>query len=265
MAYDKGKWREGARIMISLDRLEVSIGKNEIIRGVSLNVNKGDFVGLIGPNGSGKSTILKTIYKLIDKKDGAIYINGKEINKVSIKSMARELAVVSQFNQYNFSFKVKDIVIMGRNPYKKTFELDNKEDYDIVRSSLEKVNMLEYKDRDFLNLSGGEKQRVLLARALAQKTEILLLDEPTNHLDIKYQIEIMNIVKDLNITVLAALHDMNLVSAYCNKVYMLDKGKIVCGGKTRDVLTPKNIKDVFGVECEIGENSKGNMTINFLF
>ncbi|EOU1991386.1 ABC transporter ATP-binding protein [Clostridium perfringens] len=251
--------------MIRLEELEVSINKSEIIKGVSFHVNKGDFVGLIGPNGSGKSTILKTIYKLIDKKCGAIYINGKEIDSISIKSMARELAVVSQFNQYNFSFKVKDIVLMGRNPYKRTFQLDNKEDYDIVREALEKVNMLEYKDRDFLNLSGGEKQRVLLARALAQKTEILLLDEPTNHLDIKYQIEIMNIVKALNITVLAALHDMNLVSAYCNKVYMIDKGKVVYGGETKEVLTPKNIKDVFGVECEIGENSKGHITINFLF
>ena len=187
--------------MIRLEELEVSINKSEIIKGVSFHVNKGDFVGLIGPNGSGKSTILKTIYKLIDKKCGAIYINGKEIDSISIKSMARELAVVSQFNQYN----------------------------------------------------------------LAQKTEILLLDEPTNHLDIKYQIEIMNIVKELNITVLAALHDMNLVSAYCNKVYMIDKGKVVYGGETKEVLTPKNIKDVFGVECEIGENSKGHITINFLF
>ncbi|PWX51773.1 ABC transporter [Clostridium perfringens] len=192
--------------MIRLENLEVSINKSEIIKGVSFHVNKGDFVGLIGPNGSGKSTILKTIYKLIDKKCGAIYINGKEIDSISIKSMARELALVSQFNQYNFSFKVKDIVLMGRNP-----------------------------------------------------------DEPTNHLDIKYQIEIMNIVKELNITVLAALHDMNLVSAYCNKVYMIDKGKVVYGGETKEVLTPKNIKDVFGVECEIGENSKGHITINFLF
>lgn len=265
MVNDKGKWRKGAGIMIKLEDLKVELGKSKIIKGISFNVNKGDFVGIIGPNGSGKSTLLKTIYKLLDKKSGEIYINGKEINNISIKSMARELAVVSQFNQYNFSFKVKDIVLMGRNPYKKTFQLDNKEDYKIVKDSLEKVNMLEYKDRDFLSLSGGEKQRVLLARALAQKTEILLLDEPTNHLDIKYQIEIMNIVKELNITVLAALHDMNLVSAYCNKVYMMNKGKIICGGETREVLTPKNIKDVFGVECEIGENSKGNITINFLF
>lgn len=251
--------------MIKLEDLKVELGKNKIINGISFNVDKGDFIGIIGPNGSGKSTLLKTIYKLLDKKSGEIYINGNEINNISIKSMARELAVVSQFNQYNFSFKVKDIVLMGRNPYKKTFQLDNKEDYKIVKDSLEKVNMLEYKDRDFLSLSGGEKQRVLLARALAQKTDILLLDEPTNHLDIKYQIEIMNIVKELNITVLAALHDMNLVSSYCNKVYMMNKGKIVYGGKTRKVLTPKNIKDVFGVKCEIGENSKGNMTINFLF
>ena len=250
--------------MIRLEELEVSINKSEIIKGVSFHVNKGDFVGLIGPNGSGKSTILKTIYKLIDKKCGAIYINGKEIDSISIKSMARELAVVSQFNQYNFSFKVKDIVLMGRNPYKRTFQLDNKEDYDIVREALEKVNMLEYKDRDFLNLSGGEKQRVLLARALAQKTEILLLDEPTNHLDIKYQIEILSLVKDLGICVVAALHDLSLAAQFCNEIYIIKHGELIAKGKPKDIITANMVKEVYEIDCDIVYNENtGAMMISY--
>ena len=250
--------------MIRLENLEVSINKSEIIKGVSFHVNNGDFVGLIGPNGSGKSTILKTIYKLIDKKCGAIYINGKEIDSISIKSMARELAVVSQFNQYNFSFKVKDIVLMGRNPYKRTFQLDNKEDYDIVREALEKVNMLEYKDRDFLNLSGGEKQRVLLARALAQKTEILLLDEPTNHLDIKYQIEILSLVKDLGICVVAALHDLSLAAQFCNEIYIIKHGELIAKGKPKDIITANMVKEVYEIDCDIVYNENtGAMMISY--
>lgn len=251
--------------MIKVEELSVSLSKNKIIEDISFDIKKGDFVGVIGPNGSGKSTLLKTIYKVLKQESGKIYIKGKDSEKISIKSMARDLAVVSQFNDYNFNFKVKDIVIMGRNPYKKSFQLDNKEDFIIVKEALEKVNMYSYKDRDFLSLSGGEKQRVILARALAQKTDILILDEPTNHLDIKYQIEIMKIVKGLNITVLAALHDMNLVASYCNKVYMMKDKKIAFYGKTSEVLIPKNIKSVFEVDCEVGKTSKGKITINFLF
>ena len=140
---------------------------------------------------------------------------------------------------------------MGRTPHKKMLEQDNENDYRIVREMLEKVDMLNYAKRNFSTLSGGEKQRVLLARALAQQVELIILDEPTNHLDIKYQIEILNLVKSLGITVVAALHDLNLAAAYCDRLYVMNKGNIVSSGTPKEVLTTKLIKEVYEVDCTV--------------
>lgn len=236
---------------LEIKNLEVSRSGNMIIKEASLSLKNGEFIGIIGPNGSGKSTILKTIYKTLKFNKGNIHINGKDINKISIKSLSKEQAVVSQFNEYNFDFKVEDIVIMGRNPHKGLFEFDNKEDYEIVEKSLKKVDMLEYRNRSFSTLSGGEKQRVILARALAQETDLLILDEPTNHLDINYQIQILDLVKDLNISVIVALHDLNLASIYCDKLYVINKGVIVKSGKPEEIITTQLIREVFRVNSYI--------------
>lgn len=236
----------------------VEISSKKIVQDVSLNLKKSEFVGIVGPNGSGKSTILKSIYRAIKPKKGSIFINNVDISKLSIKSTAKELAVVSQFNENNFDFKVEDMVMMGRAPHKSTFEFDTSKDYEIVYECLKKVSMKSYGDRNFSTLSGGEKQRVVLARALAQDVDFLILDEPTNHLDIKYQIQILDLVKSLNISVISALHDLNLAAAYCDKIYMVNSGEIVSSGISKDVLTEDNIKDVFEVDCEVSIHPKTN-------
>lgn len=240
---------------LNTENLNVELDNKAIVNDVSINIEKGEFVGIIGPNGSGKSTLLKTIYRIYKPKSGVIYLNGKDLSNISTKNVAKELGVLGQFNNISFDIKVKDIVLMGRTPHKNFLEGDSAKDYKIVKDSLEKVNMLEYYERSFSNLSGGEKQRVLLARALAQKVDLLILDEPTNHLDIKYQLQILNVVKSLGITVVVALHDLNLATAYCNKLYVMHNGKVVSCGKPDEILTESLIKQVYEVDAVIHKES----------
>ncbi|BDR66562.1 ABC transporter [Clostridium tetani] len=236
---------------LSVENINVELGNKKIVHNACITVNKGEFVGLIGPNGSGKSTLLKTIYRICKPKSGAIYLDGKNLLTMPIKDMARELGVVSQFNHIAFDIKVEDMVLMGRSPHKKMLEQDNEQDYKIAREMLEKVDMLNYAKRSFSTLSGGEKQRVLLARTLAQQVELLILDEPTNHLDIKYQIQILNLVKSLKTTAVVALHDLNLAAAYCDKLYVMHNGNVVANGEPKDILTSQLIKEVYEVDCKI--------------
>lgn len=231
--------------------IKMEIGNNEILKGVSIDSKNREFIGIIGPNGSGKSTLLKCIYRILKPNNGCIMLGEEDISKMSVKESAKKLAVVAQHNYYNFDFSVGEVVLMGRSPHKKSLEPDNSEDYDIVNESLEKVGMLGFKNRSFSTLSGGEQQRVILARALAQQTPCLILDEPTNHLDIKYQLQLMRIVKSLNIEVIAAIHDLNIAAMYCDKIYVLKDGKIVKCGKTNEVLTKKLIKDVYEVDADV--------------
>ena len=249
---------------VVLDHVSFSYdGKREVLKDINLTIKNGEAVALIGVNGSGKSTLLKCIYRILKPSEGVIKLDGIDMKNISIKESSKKLSVLSQHNNYNFDFTVKEIVLMGRAPYKKFMERDNKEDYDIVNDALEKVDMLEFKDRSFQSLSGGEQQRVILARALAQKPKCLILDEPTNHLDIKYQLQLMRIVKSLNIEVIAAIHDLNIAAMYCDKIYVLKDGRIVKCGKTNEVLTKKLIKDVYEVDADVIVN-QGMVHISYI-
>lgn len=241
--------------------IKMEIGNNEILKGVSIDSKNREFIGIIGPNGSGKSTLLKCIYRTLKPTDGCVMLGRQDISKMSVKESAKKLAVVAQHNYYNFDFSVGEVVLMGRSPHKKTLEPDNSKDYEIVNESLEKVGMLGFKDRSFSTLSGGEQQRVILARALAQQTPCLILDEPTNHLDIKYQLSLLNIVKSLNLTIISAIHDLNIAAMYCDRLFVMKKGQIVGTGTPQEVLTKEFIKEIYDIDVEIVYDSKGDMHI----
>ena len=239
---------------LKIKELNVSLSKKEIVKGINLAVANNKFIGLIGPNGSGKSTLLKAIYGVIKPSFGDVFISDKNIKNFNKKSLAKTLGVVSQFNNINFDFKVIDIVLMGRAPYKGLLEQDTKNDYDMALKALSQVGMIDFAQKSFSSLSGGEKQRVILARAITQNPKILILDEPTNHLDIKYQLEIMSIVKNLNICVLAALHDLTLASQFCDELYVLKDGIIACKGTPNEIITKEMIKKVYDVESNVYVN-----------
>jgi len=250
---------------LTVNRIGVSIAGTDIVRDVSLRVHDKQFVGLIGPNGCGKSTLLKSIYKVVKPTRGEARLSDVDLVKSSPKTVAKLMGVVGQFNELSFDFTVREMVLMGRTPHKKLLDPDNRDDHRIVDEALRKVDLEPYADRSYLSLSGGEKQRVVLARALAQKPEFLVLDEPTNHLDVKYQLQILNIVRTLNVGVLAALHDLALAAEYCDYLYMVKKGEVVAAGAPKEVLTKQRIAEVFEVDCEIYENPvTGGLGIAYL-
>lgn len=246
---------------ITAENIKFNVKNNQILKGVSIDCKNKEFIGIIGPNGSGKSTLLKCIYRTLKPTNGCIMLGDKSITSMSIKESAKKLAVVAQHNHYNFDFSVSEVVMMGRSPHKKSLESDTSEDHKIVKESLEKVGMYNLKDRSFSTLSGGEQQRVILARALAQKTECLILDEPTNHLDIKYQLSLLNIVKDSNLTIISAIHDLNIAAMYCDRLFVMKNGEIVGTGKPKELLTKEFIKEIYDIDVEIIEDSNGNMHI----
>lgn len=241
----------------------LSYGAARILKGISLETHTGEFVGIIGPNGSGKSTLLKCIYRVLKPDDGCIWLGDQELHEMKIRNSARKVAVVAQHNYYNFEFSVREVVMMGRAPHKKMLEKDGAKDFEIVDQALKTVGMYEFADRNFSTLSGGEQQRVILARALAQQTPCLILDEPTNHLDITHQLQLMELVRGLNVTVLSAIHDLNIAAMYCDRLYILKDGEIVGSGTPEELLTPETIRRVYQVESEIVRDRNGKMHILF--
>lgn len=230
--------------------MEIRIGKKEIVKNISVLVRKQQFVGVIGPNGCGKSTLLKSIYKSLVPHKGSVFLDDLDVLKTSEKRISQRLGVVGQFNEMNFDLTVQQMVMLGRTPHKKLLESDKQEDFAIVEEALTRTNLLDYKDRSFLSLSGGEKQRVILARTIAQQPKFMILDEPTNHLDIRYQIEILSCVKELNIGVLAALHDLEMAAHYCDYLYAIKYGEVYAHGTPEEVLTPETIEALYQIKCQ---------------
>lgn len=248
---------------LNVRNVHYSIDKKEILKGVSLDVYDSQFVTIIGPNGCGKSTLLKNVYRVAKPSEGEILLNGKDINGYSLKESAKEMAVVSQFNELAFDCTVYDVVSLGRTPHLKALEREHASDKEIIEEAIKAVGLEEKKEQSYLSLSGGEKQRVVLARAIAQRPKLMILDEPTNHLDVRYQLQILTLVKNLGISVLAVLHDVTMAYRYSDVIYLMKEGKFIHHGPPNEVITKKNIEETFDVECDIVSNDHGSIYITY--
>ncbi len=236
---------------IDLKGLTYAVNDHEILRNVCLSVEKNRFVGLIGPNGSGKTTLLKHIYRALLPQKEVVFVNGKDIRDYSYREAAQQITVMRQENGSDFDYTILEMVLMGRAPYRKYYERDTAEDKEKALTALKYVGMEGLAGRPFSTLSGGEKQRVLIARSLAQEADILLLDEPTNHLDVHYQWLLMEIISGLGKTVLAVFHELNLACRYCDYIYVLQEGHVVAAGRPETVITSGLLADVFKINAEI--------------
>jgi iron complex transport system ATP-binding protein len=233
---------------LRLDHLSVDLAGRRIVTGIALAVGDQEFAGLVGPNGSGKSTILKTIYRVHRPAAGRILLDGTDLLALRPRDAARRIAVVAQETTSEFDFTVREMVMIGRTPHKRSFDRDTAADRSIVDQAIERVGCEQLAQRRFNTLSGGEKQLVLIARALAQGADHLILDEPTNHLDIHNQVEILEIVAGLGVTVLAALHDLSLAALFCHTIHVLSAGQVVTAGPPGAVLTPETIHRAYGAD-----------------
>jgi len=242
-------------LKLEVDGVEFYYDSCKALDEISFQVGEGEFIGLVGPNGSGKTTLLKVIDRLLKPRSGVVYLDCRKISEMSWKELAREIAMVPQNTQLDFNFTVFDVVMMGRHPYLGRFSIEGELDEEKVKCWMKLTNTLHLAERSIKEISGGERQRVLIARALAQEPRVLLLDEPTANLDICYQIEIMSLlrslVKKLRLTIICAIHDLNLAAKYSDRIILLNGGRIRKIGKPEEVLTRETLKEVFGVEAKI--------------
>lgn len=249
---------------ILAEAVKLFIGDKEILKGLDFHLRPKEFLGIIGPNGSGKSMFLKCLYRVQEPSEGKITINGQSLDELSYRESAQQLAVVAQHNFYSFDFSVMEVVLMGRSPHKHLLDTDNPKDYEIAQRALDVVGLGNYTERTFSSLSGGEQQRVILARALTQQTECMILDEPTNHLDIKYQLQIMDIVKNLGLTVAAAIHDLNIAALYCDRLIAIKDGMIAGLGTPAELLTEDFIYRIYEVRAKVESSRDGFVCIRYL-
>lgn len=247
-----------------LEETTFAYGGKAAIAGISAEIAAGCFYGVVGPNGSGKTTLLDLLAGVLEPAEGAVFFNGRSLSEYRRRELARGLALVPQEFRIGFGFSVFDCVMMGRHPHIGRFGRPGPEDFRLVDAALTALDLTELADRPVTALSGGEKQRVMVARALAQDAPALLLDEATSNLDVRHSIDILRrcrrLVEQEGRTVVAVLHDLNLAAAFCDRLLVLDRGRIAAGGPTAEVLTPELVRLIFGVEARV-ENGDGHPRI----
>jgi iron complex transport system ATP-binding protein len=244
--------------MLELRSVSAGYPGKKAITDITFSAARGDFWGIIGPNGAGKTTLFRAITRLITASSGSILFEGRDVAKTTRLELAGAVAAMLTLNGLPFSFTCGEFVMMGRYPHQKRFEKPSSEDLRVVDESLNFTDTLDFRDRKLNELSAGERQRVILAQALAQKPKLLLLDEPTAYLDIGHQIAILDLIRKLNreagLTVITVLHDLNLAGEYCDKLLMLDNGRIHASGLPKEVLTFQNIEKVFKTVVVVKDN-----------
>jgi iron complex transport system ATP-binding protein len=237
-----------------------------VVDDVSISVERGELIGVIGPNGSGKTTLLKIMSGALAPSSGAIHLDDRPLGEWPRRALARRIALVPQETHAPFDFSVLDIVLMGRFPHLGTFALEGPADLAIARQALAATGTAEFETRSFGTLSGGEKQRVVIASALAQSPELLLLDEPTASLDVGHQLEIQLLLRRLNqeqqVTMVLSTHDLNFAASLCRHLILLRNGRVVAQGPTAEVLTPATVRALYGVEADVRfHEGAGHLTV----
>jgi iron complex transport system ATP-binding protein len=261
----------GPSMLLSVERL--SYGYRSVhsapafeLRDVTLEVPKGSLTGLLGPNGGGKTTLVSLIAGVRAPEHGRILLDGNDVTTMTRRQLARRVAVVPQETHPAFDYSVMEMVLMGRHPHLGTFAIEGPHDIEIAREALASTGTLALAERNYMTLSGGEKQRVIIASALAQSPDLLLLDEPTASLDLRFQIEIASVLSALNrerqVTMIIATHDLNLAGALCTNLVMLREGRVLAQGPTRDVLKPEHIRQLYGVDVDVRfHEAAGHLTV----
>ena len=249
--------------MIDVQKLKFSYSQKHLLDGLSFELDKGDFCAIVGPNGSGKTTLLKLMTGLLQPQGGSVQVGGQPLNSLSAMEKARLMAYVAQRQDVVFDFSVFDTVLMGRNPHQSRWETASSHDVQVVEEVLQLTGLADYRNRMLTELSGGEVQRVMIARAMAQQTPVILLDEPLSNLDITYQFEVMDILQHLNkqndTTIVIILHDLSFVKKYAHKVLMLQNGTLKHFGPVDDVLTEPNVREVFHLSSHYGLDANGHV------
>ncbi len=242
-------------ISLRIEQVYFSYLNGLVLHNINLSIEAGEMVGLLGPNGSGKTTLIKLASGILKPSQGQIWLDGRSLSQLSRKSVARSVAVVPQQFHIPFAFTANEVVMLGRIPFVKAFAEEGEVDRRSVTNALELVGINELQERHFDELSGGERQKVILAMALAQQPKLLLLDEPTVHLDITHQVETLEVVRRLNVewglTVIAAMHDLNLASLYFDRLILLKEGRVSADGTPAQVLTEQMISEVFSASVRV--------------
>lgn len=236
---------------LCLRAMSVEAGGRALVDRLDLEVAAGEVVGLVGPNGSGKSTALRCVYRALKPTSGAVLLDDTDLATLPLRDSARSIAALTQESQSELDFTAGEVVALGRAPHARGNRPLTARERDLCREAMVRLDVAHLADRGVLTLSGGERQRVLVARALVQEPRVLVLDEPTNHLDVRHQVGLLSFLRGSGLTVLTALHDLNLAAAVCHRVAVLSRGTLVAGGPPAEVLTPELVQEVFGVTATV--------------